>query len=143
MLRLRRRYIDSQAVAELLCQQLEIVMSYFPISHDRQIGIEAEAWLASVSVPLCTRSMAQLAPGITNQIAAVWDDAPSTSVLLEQLLVSDDVSCLPFEVTSGLLRLYEYNARCRANVAPDTTWELPASRLRCLAPNAAFQGDQP
>jgi hypothetical protein len=118
-------------------------MSYFPTPHNRQIGIEAEAWLASLPVPLCTRSMAQLAPGVTNQIAAVWDDASSTSLLLEQLLVGDDVSCLPFEVTSGLLRLYEYNARCRANEAPDTTWELPASRLRGLAPNAALQESQP
>lgn len=117
-------------------------MSHFPIQHVRQIGIEAEAWLASVPVSLCTRSMAQLAPGITNQIAAVWDDASSTGLLLEQLLVGDDVSRLPSEVTSGLLRLYEYNARCRANEAPDTTWELPASRLRCLAPNATFQGNQ-
>lgn len=118
-------------------------MSNFPMQHDRQIGIEAEAWLASLPVPLCTRSMAQLVPAITNQIAAVWGDASSTNLLLEQLLVSDDVSFLPSEVTSGLLRLYEYNARCRANEAPDTTWELPASRLRCLAPNAALQRNQP
>ena len=104
-------------------------MSYFPIQHDRQIGIEAEAWLASLPVPLCTRSIARLAPGITNQLAAVWGDASATSLLLEQLLVGDDVSCLPSEVTSGLLRLYEFNARCRANEAPDTTWELPASGL--------------
>ena len=118
-------------------------MSNVPIQRDWQVGIEAEAWLASLPVPLCTRGMAQLAPDITNQIAAVWDDASSTSLLLEQLLVSDDVPFLPSEVTNGLLRLYEYNARCRANEAPDTTWELPASRLRGLAPNAALQGSQP
>jgi len=143
MLRLRRRYIDPQAVSEPHCQQLENVMSHFPIQHVRQTGAEAQAWLASVPVSLCARSMAQLAPGIANQIAAVWKDATSTSHLLEQLLVGDDVPFFPSEVTSGLLRLYEYNARCRANEAPDTTWELPASRLRGLAPNAALQGNQP
>src|SRR5882672_342672 len=99
------------------------------LQHDRQVGIEGEVWLASLPVPLCTRSIAQLAPSIANKIAAVWNDASLTSLLMEQLLVNDDVPLLPSEVTSGLLRLYEYNARCRANEAPDTTWELPASRL--------------
>jgi hypothetical protein len=117
-------------------------MSHFLI-HVRQTGIEAEPWLASVPVSLCTRSMVQLAPGISNQIAAVWEDASSTSELLEQLLLGHEAPALPSEVTSELLRLYEYNARCRANEAPDTTWELPASRLRCLAPTAAFQRSQP
>lgn len=118
-------------------------MSNLSIQHDRQVAIEGEAWLLSLAVPLCTRSTAQLAPGIANQIAAVWDDASSTGLLLEQLLVGDDVLSLPAEVTSGLLRLYEYNARCRTNEAPDTAWELPASRLRGMALNATLRGNQP
>ena len=117
-------------------------MSHFPNQYVRQLGSDAQAWLACLPVPLCTRSMAQLAPAITNQIAAVWDDASSTSLLLEQLLVGDDVLSLPSEVTGVLLRLYEYNARCRANEAPETTWELPASRPRGMAPPAVFQGNQ-
>ena len=113
-------------------------MSNFPIQHDRQ-----EAWLASLPVSLRARSMVQLAPSITGRIAAVWNDASSTSLLLENLLVGDDAPSLSFDVASGLLRLYEYNARCRANEAPDTTWELPASRLRCMAPNTAVRMSKP
>ena len=112
-------------------------MSNFPIQHDRQ-----EAWLASLPVRLGTRSIVPIAPGITGQIAAAWSDASSTSLLLEQLLVGDAAPSLSFDVANGLLRLYEYNARCRANEAPDTTWELPASRLQCMASNVAFQGHQ-
>lgn len=105
-------------------------MSHRSIQHDRPLDVESEAWLATLPAPLCARGIAQHAPHFTRRIAAAWDDASSTGELLEELLVGDDVPLLPSEVASGLLRLYEYNARCRTHEAPDTTWELPASRLR-------------
>lgn len=104
---------------------------------------ESEAWLASLPMPLCTRGIAQVAPDIANRIAAAWSDVSLTSTLLEQLLIGDGVARLPPAVTSELLRLYEYNARCRINDAPDTTWELPASRHQGLTPMTTFQGDLP
>lgn len=142
-------------------------MSHFPIQHGRHVGLEArdnvaraaaqrvavsgkpdasqseaEVWLASLPMPLCARSLARLAPEIAERIAAVWSDVSLTDLLLEQLLVSHGLPRLPSAVLGELLRLYEYNARCRVNDAPDTTWELPVSRHRCPTPKTACQGNQ-
>ena len=57
--------------------------------------------------------------------------------MLEDLLVGEDAAELPSAVAGELLRLYEFHARCRVNDAPDTTWELPVSRLDALATEAA------
>ena len=64
------------------------------------------------------------------------------NLLIEQLLIGEDAQSLPYAVTSELLRLYEFNARCRVNDAPDTAWELPVSRLHPLTSDTNFQGSQ-
>src|SRR3977135_1014017 len=121
-------------------------MSHFPIQDGRRVGFrgrgngaftttrgveespepdsvhsDAQSWLTSLPMAPCTRSIAQLAPDIANEIGAVWSDVSLTSLLLEQMLIGDGAVSLPCAVTSELLRLYEYHARCRANDAPDTT----------------------
>ena len=112
-------------------------MLQFP-AHQAGRQNETSAWLASLPAPLCIHSLARLAPEIADEVAAAWDDVSATSNLLELLLVGEDAPNLPAEVTGELLRLYEYHARCRAGEAPDTTWELPASRLQSLSPTTAF-----
>ena len=122
-------------------------MSHIPIQHGiparpKSHQSDADAWLASLPMLPCARSLTQVAPAIAHQIAAVWSDVSSTNLLLEQLLVGDGAPRLPSAVISDVLRLYEYNARCRVNDAPDTTWELPVSRHQCLTPNAPHQGNR-
>jgi hypothetical protein len=101
------------------------------------------AWLAILPAPLCARSLAQVAPELVEEIAAAWSDVALTSLLLEQLLVGEVAPTLPAPAIGELLRLYEYNARCRVNDAPDTTWELPVTRQGRLQPGAACLGDRP
>ena len=82
----------------------------------------------SLPVPPCSPILAQLAPDLAARIAAIWDDVTSTTRLLEDLLIHHSTT-LPPRVTGELLRVFEYHARCRINDAPDTSWELPVSRL--------------
>ena len=103
---------------------------------------EAGVWLASLPTPVRVHGVAAHAPDIANQLAAVWNDAPSTAALLEQLLVDCGMRSLSPMVASELLRLYEYHARYRTTDAPDTTWELPMPRLPGLQPTAALGRSQ-
>lgn len=93
-------------------------------------------------VPPCSSDLVRLAPDIANRVAATWSNVSATSRLLEDLLVSDSMTSLSAGVTGELLRLYEYHARCRASDAPDTAWEMPASRLQSLSPYGTFQVSQ-
>jgi hypothetical protein len=90
----------------------------------------------------CSPDLVRLAPDIAHRVAATWSNVAATSRLLEDLLVSDSMASLSAGVTGELLRLYEYHARCRASDAPDTAWEMPASRLQSLSPYGAFQASQ-
>jgi len=104
---------------------------------------EAGAWLASLSAPVRVRGLAEHAPDIANQLAASWNEIPSTALLLEQLLLDEGVQSLPPVIASELLRRYEYQVHCRATDAPNTTWELPASGLQDLQPIAISRGSRP
>ena len=100
---------------------------------------EAVAWLASLPAPVRAHGLAECAPDIANRLAAVWNDIPSTALLLEQLLLDGGMRSLPPLITSELLCLYGYHGRCRTSDAPDTTWELPAYGLQGLQPTAALR----
>jgi hypothetical protein len=89
-----------------------------------------------------TEGLARIAPDIAGQISAVWSDASATGLLIEQLIVGEDVHGLSHAVTSELLRLYDFNARCRVNDPPDTAWELPASRIQAPTPITAAEGNR-
>ncbi len=124
-------------------------MAHLQFQRDRHVAIQARgnpnfaAPPASAAPTLpCSAVMAGLAPDIARRITAAWSDVSLTSLLIEQLLIGEDAQGLPYAVTSELLRLYEFNARCRVNDAPDTAWELPVSRPHRLSPNTSFQGSQ-
>lgn len=114
-------------------------MSHFPIHHG---GTPHPRIPGNAALPPSPCSLAQLAPEIADRIAAVWGDVRLTGDLIEQLLVGEATATLPAAVTAELLRLYEYNARCRAHDAPDTTWELPVSRLQPLSPRTTFESSE-
>ncbi|WP_372526703.1 hypothetical protein [Piscinibacter sp.] len=103
---------------------------------------EAGAWLASLPAPVRVHCLVEHAPEIANQLAASWNNIPSTALLLEQLLVDGHARSLSPVIASDLLRLYEYHVRCRATDAPNTTWELPASGLQDLPPATACRIDR-
>jgi len=86
---------------------------------------EAGAWLKSLATPVRVHDLVEQAPDIANQLAASWNNAPSTTLLLEQLPLDEGMDSMPPVVASELLRLYEYHVRCRTVDAPNTTWELP------------------
>ena len=120
-------------------------MSNFPtLDHESnpqrlELTREAGAWLAALDAPARVHDLAKQAPDIANQLAASWNDASSTTALLEQLLLDEGMDALPPAITCELLRLYEYHVRCRVVEAPNTTWELPASGLQDLPPATVFQ----
>lgn len=89
---------------------------------------QAQAWLAHLPEPVRTHGVAAHAPDLANRLAASWDDAASTSSLLETMLV-EGVLALPVAIAAELLRLYEYHVHGRMSEAPGTTWELPACGL--------------
>ncbi len=101
------------------------------------LSSEVGAWLASLPAPVRVHWLVEHAPEIANQLAAAWNDIPTTALLLEQLLVDGHARSLSPVIASELLRLYEYHVRCRATDAPNTTWELPASGLQDLPPATA------
>lgn len=107
------------------------------------LACEAGAWLRSLSASGSVHGLAERAPDIAKQLAASWDDSPSTALLLEQLLVDDGVQSLPPMITSELLRLYEYHTRCRDADAPHTTGKLSVSGLQDLQPTAASHRGHP
>lgn len=112
-------------------------------SEPNRIDVQMVDWLASLPPPVRVHSLVQTAPEIARQVAESWNDASVTSLLLEQLLVGDRAPRLAGVAMAEMLRLFEYNERCRVNDAPDTTWELPAVRHLRLTPRAAsFLGDQ-
>ena len=104
---------------------------------------EAGAWLASLPAPVRVHELVNHAPDIANQLAASWNDVPSTALLLKKLLADCGVQSLPPMVARELLRLHEYHVRCRTNDAPDTTWELPVFGLQNLQPTAVCRGSHP
>jgi len=114
-----------------------------PATEPDALTIEAGAWLASLADPVRVHGLVEHAPDIANQLAASWNDAPSTALLLEQLLLDEGTQSLPPAIAGALLHLYEYHVRSRAVDAPNTTWELPASGLQDLHPTAASRRSHP
>jgi hypothetical protein len=115
-----RLYSDLQPMSGPHGRPARSVMSYYLSQQGRQAGAQA-----SLPVGLGTDQLSRVAPEMAERIAAVWSDVSSTSLMLEALLVGDLVPNSSAAVTGELLRLYEYNARCRLQEAPDTAWELP------------------
>jgi len=105
-------------------------------THD-PLTSDAGPCLASLAAPVRVHGLLEHAPHIANQLATSCNDATSTALLLEQLLLDEGMQSLPPVIASDLLRLYEHHVRCRTLDAPNTTWELPASGLQALQSIAA------
>jgi hypothetical protein len=104
---------------------------------------KAAAWLASLPAPVQVHRLLEHAPDIADQLAASWSDVPTTTLLLGQLLIEGGPQSMSPMIASELLRLFEYQTRCRTTDAPDATWELPASGPQDLQPGATLRMGHP